>query len=250
MRMRVNRRAAHRTTAPIIVSPDAQPAFTSAAAAGERILSSPSSSSPSLLCLLRARDLPRFDFGWPDDRFRRPDDLALLAVAVLTALRLRARRTLPSPWLLTATAAFALLIVASSIPNGAAAFIAAGKLAEFVRADACAALLIREDGATRCAASLIVAYTVVAAFWGAVGFVRRGGGRQGSFLGEHDLAASGRWPCRRSRGIHARGARPGALRDRRIAAGSLGVTLGASLASLLGLYLAVGAVMGLAARAA
>ena len=83
-----------------------------------------------LLCLLRSRDLPSIDFGAAGTTVSvGPADVALLATAVLAALRLRARRTLPSPWLLAATAAFALLIVASAIPNGAAAFTAAGKLA-------------------------------------------------------------------------------------------------------------------------
>ena len=71
-----------------------------------------------LLCLLRSRDLPSVDFGVAGTTVSvGPADLALLATAVLAALRLRARRTLPSPWLLAATAAFALLIVAVLDPE-------------------------------------------------------------------------------------------------------------------------------------
>ena len=94
---------------------------------------------------------------------------------------------------------------------------------------------------------MIVAYTIVAVFWGAVGFVGGAGGRQGSFLGEHDLAAVGTMALAVGLArIHSRTGRPGLFAIVAIVAGGLGITLGASLASLLGLYLAVAAVLGLA----
>jgi hypothetical protein len=201
-----------------------------------------------LLCLLRSRDLPSIDFGVAGTTVSvGPADIALLATTVLAALRIRSRRTLPSPWLLAATAAFALLIVVSSIPNGAAAFTAAGKLTEFAALTLGAAAFLETRERLGALAELIVAYTIVAAFWGAVGFVGGAGGRQGSFLGEHDLAAVGTMALAVGLArIHSRTGRPGLFAIVAIAAGGLGITLGASLASLLGLYLAIGAVVGLA----
>ena len=189
MRMRVHRRAAHRTTAPIIVSPDAQPAFTSAAAAGERPLFLSSFSSP-FCCASFARATCRASTSRrrerpspsapPTSRCSRPP----------CSPRCGSERGGHCPrrgcW--RAAAAFALLIVVSSIPNGAAAVTAAGKLAELAALTLGAAAFLDTRERLGALAELIVAFTVVAVFWGAIGFVGAGG-RQGSFLGEHDLAA-------------------------------------------------------------
>lgn len=201
-----------------------------------------------VLCLLRSRDLPSVDVRAAGTTVSvGPADIALLATAVLAALRFRARRTLPSPWLLAAIAAFALLIAASAIPNGADAFIAAGKLTELAALTLGAAAFLDTRERLAALAELIVAYTIVAVFWGAVGFVGGAGGRQGSFLGEHDLAAVATMALAVGLArIHARTGRPGLFAAVAIAAGGLGITLGASLASLLGLYLAVAAVLGIA----
>ena len=73
-----------------------------------------------------------------------------------------------------------------------AALTSAGKLAEFAALTLGAAAFV--DSRERLAAlmQLIVAYTVVAVFWGAIGFVGGDGGRQGSFLGEHDSSPRSR----------------------------------------------------------
>jgi hypothetical protein len=201
-----------------------------------------------LLCLLRSRDLPSIDLRAAGTTVSvGPADVALLATAVLAILRLRARRTLPSRWLLAATAAFALLIVASSIPNGADALTAAGKLSEFAALTLGAVAFLDQRERLAALAELIVVYTIVAVLWGAIGFVGGAGGRQGSFLGEHDLAAIATMALAVGLArIHSRAGGPGFLAIVAIAAGSLGITLGASLAGLLALYLAVAAVLGLA----
>ncbi len=199
-----------------------------------------------VLCLLRARDLPRFDVGAAAVGL---PDICLVALAVSTAFRLRQRRLqLPSPALLTAAAAFAVLIVFSAVANGETAFIAAGKLAELsILTFACAALLNDEDRRDALAA-VVIGVTVAAAGWAVIDFVRLGAGRQASFLGEHDLAALGTMAMAVGlASLHARGARPGALVWIGLAAGSVAVTLGAALASLLGLYAAAGVVIGVAA---
>src|SRR3990170_4097035 len=83
------------------------------------------------LCLFRAADLPSVELGAGGTQLSvGPADLALLVTAVLATVQLWNRRAVPSPWLLGATGALALLIVVSAIPNGADAVAAAAKLAE------------------------------------------------------------------------------------------------------------------------
>jgi hypothetical protein len=83
---------------------------------------------------------------------------------------------------------------------------------------------------------VLILFTLAADAVGLVKFVTGGGGRQASFLGEHDFAALATLPLLYGLVLlHERG------RDRRawlaIGAGALGCILGAALASLLGLYL-------------
>src|ERR671921_737967 len=83
-----------------------------------------------VLSLLRARDLPSVDLavGGADVSIG-PVDLALVATAALALIRLRDRRRLPSASLVLVSGAFALLVVASALPNGADALTSAGRLA-------------------------------------------------------------------------------------------------------------------------
>lgn len=199
-----------------------------------------------VLCLLRARDLPTIEVS--EAAVGLPD-VALLALAVLTALRLRGGgRPLPSPWLLAAAASFATLLVVSSLANGATAFTAAGKLAELVVLTFAAALLLDSKERLEALAIVLLGLGVAAAAWAVVQFVRDGAGRQPSFLGEHDLAALGTMTIVVGlAGLYARRGRLNPLALTALIAGSLAVTLGAALASLLGLYLAAGAVVAVAA---
>ena len=198
-----------------------------------------------VLCLLRARDLPTVDVsgaavGLPD--------LALFGLAALAARRLRAhRRPLPSPWLLGAAAAFAALIVASSLANGATAFTAAGKLTELVILTFAAAVLLDTEERLEALALVLLGLTVAAAGWAVVQFVRDGAGRQPSFLGEHDMAALGTMAIAAGlAALYARGGLTVPIAAAALVAGSVALTLGAALASLLGLYLAVGALLAVA----
>ena len=139
------------------------------------------------------------------------------------------------------------MIVASSIANGATAFIAAGKLAELAIPTFAAAVLLVPADRIWMLAGTLVALCVAAAAWAVVQFVRDGAGRHPSFLGEHDLAALGTFAI--VVGLASLFARNGRLTALALTAlaGSLAVALGAALASLLGLYLAAGAVVALAA---
>ena len=200
-----------------------------------------------VLSLLRARDLPSFALGLGEaDLSVGPVDVALGATAVLAAWRMRTRRSLPSPGLVLAAAAFALLVFATAIPNGADALTSAGRLAELFALTLGGAILLDSRERLSAFLTLIVGFCVVAVTWGAVGFVTGGGGRQGSFMGEHDLAALGTLSLSVGlAGLYARSGRR--LRvPIAIGAGSFAIALGASLASLLGLYLTAGILLALA----
>ena len=200
-----------------------------------------------VLSLLRARDLPSFELGLGEaDLSIGPVDLALGATAVLAAWRLRTRPSLPSPGLVLAAAAFGLLVFATAIPNGADALTSAGRLAGLFALTLGGAIFLDSYERLSAFLTLIVGFSVVAVTWGAIGFVTGGGGRQGSFMGEHDLAALGTLSL--SVGLAGLYARSG--RRLRVAvaigAGSFAIALGASLASLLGLYLTAGILLALA----
>src|SRR5215213_4119416 len=124
-----------------------------------------------VVCLLRAEDLPSVDFDAAGTTVSfGPADVALLATTVLAALRLRRRRMFPSPWLLAAALAFALLIVVSALPNGAGALTAAGKAAELAALTLGAVAFLDTRERLAALAELIVAYAAVAVLWGATGF--------------------------------------------------------------------------------
>ena len=201
------------------------------------------------LCLFRTTDLPSIDVAVGGTELALgPTDLALVATAVLAALRLRTRRTVPSPWLLAAAGAFALLIAVSAIPNSAMAFSAAGKLAELAALTLAAAAFLDTRARLWALLVLLVGFCAVAAAWAVVGFVVDGGGRQGAFLGEHDFAALATMAVVVGLAyVYARSGRPPALAVTGIVVGAFGIVLGASLASLLGLYLAALALLTVAA---
>jgi hypothetical protein len=202
------------------------------------------------VCLFRAADLPSVTFGAAGtDLSVGPADVGLLATGVLSALRLRARRTVPSPWLAVAIAAFALLIVLSAIPNGADAFTAAGKLSELALLALGAAAFVDTRARLAQLSVLLVGFCVVAVAWGAVQFVLNSGERQGSFMGEHDLAALATVVLVLGLAhVFAKDGRPPPSARVAIGVGALGIVLGASLASVLGLYLATVALVALAHR--
>jgi hypothetical protein len=200
------------------------------------------------ICLFRAADLPSVELGAAGTQLSiGPADVALLITGVLAAMRLRARRTIPSPWLLAAAAAFALLIVASAIPNGADAVAAAGKLAEFALLTLGAAAFVDTRARFATLAAFLVGVCVVATAWGTVEFVIDGGKRQGSFMGEHDLAALATMALVFGLAhVFARDRLPPTVALVGIGVGSVGIVLGASLASVLGLYIGAAAMFALA----
>ena len=202
-----------------------------------------------VLTLLRGRDLPELGFQVAGTLVAvGPADVGLLVTGVLTAIRLRQTRALPSWQLVAAAGAFATAVLVSSLPNGSGAVVTAGKLAEGAVLTLAAAVVL--DSRRRLAAllTLLVGFACVAVGWAAIDFIGAGGGRQGSFVGEHDLAAIATLALVVGLGrLHVRPGNPGPVAIAGIVAGLLGVVLGSSLASLLGLYLASAAVLAVAA---
>jgi hypothetical protein len=202
-----------------------------------------------VLSLLRARDLPSIGVTVGDTLASvGPADIGLLATGALAAVRLRRTRELPSWPLVAAVGGFATLLLISSLANGSAAVAAAGKLAEGALLTLGAAVFLDSRRRLVALLTVVVCFACVAVAWAAVEFVGADGGRQASFVGEHDLAAIATLAFAVGLGrLHARPGSPGAVALAGIATGLLGVVLGSSLASLLGLYLASAAVIAVAA---
>jgi hypothetical protein len=201
-----------------------------------------------LFCLFRSRQLPHVEVSAGGTELELGlTDLGLAATGVLALVRLGRLRYLPSPWLAAAAVVLAALVVVSSLPNGADAISAALKLTALAALTLGAIAFIRSRRELAVLAGALVVFVTVAAGWGLVEFVRGGGGRQGSFMGEHDLAALGTMTA--VAGLAYLFARPGRMPPLALVgtvAGAIAVTIGASLASLIGVYLATAALVGLA----
>lgn len=203
-----------------------------------------------VLCLLRGRDLPALALGLAGtDVDVNPADAGLVLTGVLALWRLRTTGRIPSPALLGAGAAFAALVLLSALPNGADAVVAAGKLVELGALALGAAAFVVDRARLQALLVVVIGFATVATAWGLLGFLTSDRGRQASFMGEHDLAALATMAVAVGLArVHARRGNPGPLALLGIAAGVIGVVLGASLASLLGVYLAVVVVLAVARR--
>jgi hypothetical protein len=193
-----------------------------------------------VLTLLRARDQPSFGLAFGSTTADiAPEDLALLALLVLSLVEVgrhgfaRCARTVAG-----FTIVFCLVLIGTAAANGATAFVAGVKLCELTILALAAMLLVRTRSRLEAVADLLILLTIAADAIGVIRFISGGGGRQPSFLGEHDYAAIATLPlCYGLVLLYARG------HDRRawlaVVVGSVGCVLSAALASLLGLYLAV-----------
>lgn len=203
-----------------------------------------------VLSLVRARDQPGLDVTVGSETITViPADLALVALGISVAVRCGRRRSYPRPAVpLTAAAlVFAGLVVATAVVNGGTAFVAAGKLVELATLMIGGIVLVDSVERLWAVVGVLVAVAVVGAVWAVVGFVERPGERQPAFLGEHDLSVLSTAVL--VIGLAALYARHGLGRIPTIAAlaGAVGVTLGSSMASLLGLYLATAVLVAVAA---
>lgn len=187
--------------------------------------------------------------------------LAVVAAALVAALRdvRPLRRSLPvwEGW-----AALALLVVLSTIwgalrfsgyPAGTHA-VTAAKWLEYMLLAPAVVLLVRSARELEPAAAVLVAWACLATFvgllqfFGALGDLDHtpAGRRKPSFVGYHDFAALSATALLIGLLVLARGARSRTERNVALAgslAGGLGVVLGGPLDALLGLYLAVAALI-------
>ena len=199
------------------------------------------------VCLIRAPNLPSVDVGAAGTTLSiTPADVLLLALLVAVGVVI-ARDGLPprGTLIVLATAGgFAAWLLVSSLPNGATAFVAAGKLVELSVLALAAAVLL--DRAERMPSLLvvIVGLTVVAAAIAAFGGLKDPGRRQESFLGEHNLATLSAFAIAFGLFALVTGRRElGRLPLLAGIFGAIGITFGASFSGLIGLYLVAAAVL-------
>ena len=200
--------------------------------------------------LVRVADQPSLELAVAStDASIVPADLVFAALAATVAVRIVRRRGLAPHlrWLVPAAAAFAGWLLLTSLANGADAIVAAGRLVELGVVGLGVAVLVERRDQLELVVVTLVAVTVVAVAIGVVEFVADPGARQGAFLGEHDLAALSSLSL--ALGLGSLYARQSLGRLPLVAGvtGAIGIVLGAALASLLGLYLAVLAIVAVAA---
>ena len=204
------------------------------------------------VCLIRAPNLPSVDVEAAGTTLSlTPADVLLLVLlgAVLWTLA-------TSPWptrgtivVLAAAGVFAAWLLGSSLPNGADAFVAAGKLVELAVLALGAGVLLDRAARFEPLLVLLTAMTVVAASIAAFGGLKDPGRRQESFLGEHNLATLSGFAIAFGLFSLATGRRElGRLPLVALVFGAVGITFGASFSGVLGLYLVAAAVL-LIARA-
>jgi hypothetical protein len=184
-----------------------------------------------------------------------PADAALALLAVLCVWSLLGSGSLPRPAraLTVAALAFAAWLLVSAAFNGFGAVVGAAKLLEYGMLGLGTVLFVRRRAQFWLLCSLLVGIAAVAAVWGILQFFDlppyggNPGGRQPSFLGEHDFAALATVALALGlASLYVRRHRLGRLPIVAIVAGVVGVVLGAALASLIGLYLAIAAIVLLA----
>lgn len=211
----------------------------------------------TVLSLIRSIDQPSFtlDVAGSEIDFVLAD-AALVVLAAFCVQRLLGSRSLPRPAraVTIAGAAFSAWLLLSSAANGADAVVSAAKLLEYGVLALGFVLFVRRRLQLWLLVGALVAFTVAAVAYGVLAFFdapfvesRFPGRRQPSFLGEHDLAALSTMTLAVGLATlftprHSLGRLPLVAG----VAGAIGVVLGAAVAGLLGLYLAVGAIVAVA----
>jgi hypothetical protein len=196
------------------------------------------------LCLIRTRDQPGVDVTVGGTTATIvPADVALLALLVVTLAAFRVARPPRSTWLaIGGGVAFCVLVLVTAAANGSTSLVAGVKLVELAVLTLAALVLVRDAPRLEAVVDVLLLFTIAADVVGLVEFVRAGGGRQNSFLGEHDFAALGSLPLLYGLVLVASGRRT-ARAILSIVAGGIGCILGAALASLGGLYLGAAALV-------
>lgn len=198
-----------------------------------------------LVSLIRAPNLPSATVHVGSTSVSvNPSDGLLVILGVCVLAQVIRQRLLPRPSLvvLVPLAVFALWIMVTAAANGSEAFVAAGKFVELAVLSVATVVVIRRGEHVWLLVWALLGMNVAADVSALHGFVRNFNARQPSFLGEHDLAALSTMTL----SIWFAQLYVGAGRRRRLTqacgvAGVVGITLGAALASLIGVYLAVAA---------
>jgi hypothetical protein len=197
------------------------------------------------LSFVRARDQPSVDLGIGGTTVSIvPGDVALVALAIVAVVALT-REPIGARAVVLAAAAFCALVLVTGATNGATAFVSAGKFVELSALGLGALALVRTRARLEALVEFLILFTAAADVYALVEFIRAGGGRQASFLGEHDFAALATMPLVYGLVLVFEG-RAGRRSATAIVVGSIGVALGASLASLVGLYVGALALLALA----
>lgn len=193
--------------------------------------------------LVRARDQPGLNVSFGSTTASIvPGDILLAALACVAVWTI-VRTGLPAGSAAAALSAgaFGLLVLGTAAANGSTAFVAGAKLIELTVLGLGAAVFVRTRDRLEAIVDVLIIFTIAADLVGVVRFVTNGG-RQASFLGEHDFAALATLPLLYGLiRLFTGGARTRTVVA--IVAGSVGCVLGAALASLLGLYLGAAALL-------
>src|SRR5881397_2869488 len=140
------------------------------------------------LSLVRARDQPGLDVSLGGTSASVvPGDVALFALFVLAAAQLRHLRG--SRLALASLIVLFAFLLGSAATNGATAFVSGAKLGELAVLTLGGLLVLRSDDRLEALVDVLLLFTLAADAVGVVKFITGGGGRQSSFLGEHDFAA-------------------------------------------------------------
>lgn len=175
-----------------------------------------------------------------------PGDILLAALAVVSVVLLSRRRlNRVAIAVIASGAAFAVVLLGTAVANGAGALVAGVKLLELGALALGAIAIVRSEDMLESVVDVLLLFTIAADVYGAVEFIRGGGGRQSSFLGEHDFAALASLPLLYGLVLLFEGRRTQRAMVA-VVAGSIGCIIGAALASLLGLYLGAALIVVLA----
>jgi hypothetical protein len=190
------------------------------------------------LAMIRSRQQPNLDLSLAGTTVSISTlDVVLVVLAVLALRELLGRRELDLRVAVPA-AAFGAAIVLSSATNGMTAFVTGSKLVLLGALALGAAAFVTSPDRLHALLLTLVAMTLAADAVGLGNYVANGGGRQQSFLGEHDFAALATIPLLYGLiTLFAPDRRTPWLRWPAIVLGGLGISLAAAIASLIGLYL-------------
>ena len=198
-----------------------------------------------LISLIRAPDQPTVTLSAGSTHISiDPSDAAIILLGLWLLIRIAHRRDLPRRTLplLILAAVFAGWILGTAATNGTDAFVAGGKFVELAVLTLATVYVIDRGERIWLLVLALVAMNAAADVSALAGFVHNFNARQPSFLGEHDLAALSTMTL----SIWFAHLYCDARDHRRLAqiagvVGTIGITLGAALASLIGVYLAIAA---------